>query len=87
MVQKSDVFSLSDPSVERYRVQWVPEYCRHNQTRPMEKVITQVTQVHPKQKTNTVKQHEATQLDCVSKLEADLHLIFFIVSVGPGELH
>lgn len=33
---------LSDPSIRRYRVQWVPEYCSHNQTRGMEKVITQV---------------------------------------------
>ncbi|XP_067116797.1 anosmin-1a [Osmerus mordax] len=33
--------SSPDPSIVRYRVQWVPEYCRHNQTTPMEKVITQ----------------------------------------------
>ncbi|KAM4602163.1 anosmin-1a [Polymixia lowei] len=35
--------SSTDPSVVRYRVQWVPEYCGHNQTRPMEKLITQET--------------------------------------------
>ncbi|XP_071381897.1 anosmin-1-like [Centroberyx affinis] len=33
--------SSTDPSVERYRVQWGPEYCAHNRTRPVEKIITQ----------------------------------------------
>ncbi|XP_056157053.1 anosmin-1a [Lampris incognitus] len=31
----------TDPSVVRYRVQWGPEYCGHNLTRPTEKLITQ----------------------------------------------
>ncbi|XP_044044342.1 anosmin-1a isoform X2 [Siniperca chuatsi] len=30
-----------DPSVEFYRIQWGPEYCGNNQTRPMEKTSTQ----------------------------------------------
>uniref|UniRef100_A0A3Q0QZW8 Anosmin 1a n=1 Tax=Amphilophus citrinellus TaxID=61819 RepID=A0A3Q0QZW8_AMPCI len=29
-----------DPSAEFYRIQWGPEYCGHNQTRPVEKTIT-----------------------------------------------
>ncbi|XP_055370270.1 anosmin-1a isoform X2 [Betta splendens] len=33
--------SSADPSVERYRVQWGPEYCRNNQTRPAQKTSTQ----------------------------------------------
>ncbi|XP_028254076.1 anosmin-1-like isoform X1 [Parambassis ranga] len=33
--------SSADPSVEAYRVQWGPEHCVHNQTRPMEKTRTQ----------------------------------------------
>ncbi|KAM3585190.1 uncharacterized protein V6R79_010009 [Siganus canaliculatus] len=33
--------SSMDPSIEFYRVQWGPEYCGHNQTRPMEKTTTQ----------------------------------------------
>ncbi|XP_040888749.1 anosmin-1a [Toxotes jaculatrix] len=33
--------SSTDPSVEFYRIQWGPEYCGHNQTRPMEKTVTQ----------------------------------------------
>ncbi|XP_008282313.1 anosmin-1a [Stegastes partitus] len=31
----------TDPSVEFYRIQWGPEYCGYNQTRPMEKTTTQ----------------------------------------------
>ncbi|XP_036946286.1 anosmin-1a isoform X1 [Acanthopagrus latus] len=31
----------TDPSVESYRIQWGPEHCSHNQTRPMEKTSTQ----------------------------------------------
>ncbi|KAL1021841.1 hypothetical protein UPYG_G00018750 [Umbra pygmaea] len=32
----------TDPAVIRYRVQWVPEYCGHNQTKKgMDKIITQ----------------------------------------------
>ncbi|KAJ8003593.1 hypothetical protein DPEC_G00149950 [Dallia pectoralis] len=31
----------SDPSVVRYRIQWVPEYCGHNQTKAVDKLITQ----------------------------------------------
>uniref|UniRef100_A0A4W6EJ10 Anosmin 1a n=1 Tax=Lates calcarifer TaxID=8187 RepID=A0A4W6EJ10_LATCA len=31
----------TDPSVEFYRIQWGPEYCAHNQTRPMDKISTQ----------------------------------------------
>ncbi|XP_035485786.2 anosmin-1 isoform X1 [Scophthalmus maximus] len=33
--------SSTDPSVELYRIQWGPEYCGHNQTRPTEKTSTQ----------------------------------------------
>uniref|UniRef100_A0A3B4VBD8 Anosmin 1a n=1 Tax=Seriola dumerili TaxID=41447 RepID=A0A3B4VBD8_SERDU len=33
--------SSTDPSVEFYRIQWGPEYCAHNQTRPLEKTSTQ----------------------------------------------
>ncbi|XP_047194973.1 anosmin-1a isoform X2 [Hippoglossus stenolepis] len=33
--------SSPDPSVEFYRIQWGPEYCGHNQTRPMEKTSSQ----------------------------------------------
>ncbi|KAE8278762.1 Anosmin-1 [Larimichthys crocea] len=33
--------SSMDPPVEFYRIQWGPEYCGHNQTRPMEKISTQ----------------------------------------------
>lgn len=33
----------TDPSVESYRIQWGPEHCSHNHTRPMEKTSTQVT--------------------------------------------
>ncbi|XP_029306275.1 anosmin-1a [Cottoperca gobio] len=33
--------SNTDPSTELYRVQWGPEYCGHNQTRPIEKSSTQ----------------------------------------------
>ncbi|XP_044201353.1 anosmin-1a isoform X1 [Thunnus albacares] len=33
--------SSTDPSVEFYRIQWGPEYCGHNQTRPTEKTVTQ----------------------------------------------
>ncbi|KAG8004700.1 Anosmin-1 [Nibea albiflora] len=32
---------LRIPPVEFYRIQWGPEYCGHNQTRPMEKISTQ----------------------------------------------
>ncbi|XP_019959396.2 anosmin-1a isoform X1 [Paralichthys olivaceus] len=32
--------SSPDPSVEFYRIQWGPEFCGHNQTRPMEKTST-----------------------------------------------
>uniref|UniRef100_A0A667X3R8 Anosmin 1a n=1 Tax=Myripristis murdjan TaxID=586833 RepID=A0A667X3R8_9TELE len=35
------VYWQGNPSVERYRIQWGPEYCAHNHTRPMEKIITQ----------------------------------------------
>uniref|UniRef100_A0A665TAN3 Anosmin 1a n=1 Tax=Echeneis naucrates TaxID=173247 RepID=A0A665TAN3_ECHNA len=31
----------TDPSVEFYRIQWGPEYCARNQTRPLEKTSTQ----------------------------------------------
>ncbi|KAM8873055.1 anosmin-1a [Synchiropus picturatus] len=31
----------TDPSVEVYKVQWGPEFCSHNVTRPMEKTVTQ----------------------------------------------
>uniref|UniRef100_A0A7N8XX08 Anosmin 1 n=1 Tax=Mastacembelus armatus TaxID=205130 RepID=A0A7N8XX08_9TELE len=30
----------TDPSLEFYRIQWGPEYCGHNQTRPTEKIST-----------------------------------------------
>ncbi|KAM9328467.1 anosmin-1a [Pholidichthys leucotaenia] len=30
----------TDPSVELYRIQWGPEYCGHNETRPLEKTST-----------------------------------------------
>uniref|UniRef100_A0A673VQ86 Anosmin 1a n=1 Tax=Salmo trutta TaxID=8032 RepID=A0A673VQ86_SALTR len=30
----------TDPTVVRYRVQWVPEYCGHNQTKGVDKIIT-----------------------------------------------
>uniref|UniRef100_A0A8C7YFC4 Anosmin 1 n=1 Tax=Oryzias sinensis TaxID=183150 RepID=A0A8C7YFC4_9TELE len=30
-----------DPSVSRYHVQWMPEYCNHNETRGPEKSVTQ----------------------------------------------
>ncbi|XP_026217181.1 anosmin-1a isoform X2 [Anabas testudineus] len=33
--------SSTDHSVEFYRIQWGPEYCRNNQSRPMEKTNTQ----------------------------------------------
>ncbi|KAK2856695.1 hypothetical protein Q5P01_005430 [Channa striata] len=33
--------SSTDSSVEFYRIQWGPEHCRHNQSRPMEKASTQ----------------------------------------------
>lgn len=33
---------VTDPSVSRYHVQWVPEYCSHNETRGPEKSVTQV---------------------------------------------
>ncbi|KAM7375003.1 hypothetical protein PAMA_014204 [Pampus argenteus] len=33
--------SSTDAPVEFYRIQWGPEYCGHNQTRPTEKTITQ----------------------------------------------
>lgn len=32
----------SDPSVSRYHVQWMPEFCSHNETRGPEKSVTQV---------------------------------------------
>jgi len=35
--------SFSDPMVNRYRVQWSPEFCSHNGSRTQEKLITQVT--------------------------------------------
>ncbi|XP_020338179.1 anosmin-1-like [Oncorhynchus kisutch] len=31
----------TDPTVVRYRVQWVPEYCGHNQTKGVDNIITQ----------------------------------------------
>ncbi|XP_037618185.1 anosmin-1a [Sebastes umbrosus] len=33
--------SSTDPSVDFYRIQWGPEYCGHNRTRPAEKTSTQ----------------------------------------------
>ncbi|CAB1327994.1 unnamed protein product, partial [Coregonus sp. 'balchen'] len=30
-----------NPTVVRYRVQWVPDYCGHNQTKGVDKIITQ----------------------------------------------
>lgn len=33
---------FSDPTVSRYHVQWMPEYCSHNETRGPEKSVTQV---------------------------------------------
>ncbi len=38
---------LSDPSVSRYHVQWMPEYCSHNETRGPEKSVTQVSPQQP----------------------------------------
>ncbi|XP_042337358.1 anosmin-1-like, partial [Plectropomus leopardus] len=35
--------SSTDPSADFYRVQWGPEYCGHNKTKPMEKTTTQET--------------------------------------------
>ncbi len=35
--------SFSDPTVNRYRVQWSPEFCSHNGSRTQEKLVTQVT--------------------------------------------
>lgn len=35
--------SVADPSVTRYHVQWLPEYCSHNETRGPEKSVTQVS--------------------------------------------
>ncbi|XP_061908152.1 anosmin-1a isoform X2 [Entelurus aequoreus] len=35
--------SSTDPSVEYYRIQWVPEYCEHNQTAQRKKTNTQGT--------------------------------------------
>ncbi|KAA0722251.1 Anosmin-1 [Triplophysa tibetana] len=32
---------ISDPTVNRYRVQWSPEFCSHNGSRTQEKLITQ----------------------------------------------
>lgn len=34
---------VSDPAVSRYHVQWMPEYCSHNETRGPEKSVTQVS--------------------------------------------
>lgn len=36
------VLGSSDPSVSRYHVQWMPEFCSHNETRGPEKSVTQV---------------------------------------------
>ncbi|XP_033471528.1 anosmin-1a isoform X1 [Epinephelus lanceolatus] len=38
--------SSKDPSADLYRIQWGPEHCGHNQTRPMEKTTTQETFVN-----------------------------------------
>lgn len=38
-----NAFSVADPSVTRYHVQWLPEYCSHNETRGPEKSVTQVS--------------------------------------------
>ncbi|XP_061833719.1 anosmin-1-like isoform X1 [Nerophis lumbriciformis] len=35
--------SSTDPSVEYYRIQWIPEYCEHNQTAQRKKTNTQGT--------------------------------------------
>lgn len=40
-------FSVADPSVTRYHVQWLPEYCSHNETRGPEKSVTQVSPCPP----------------------------------------
>lgn len=31
-----------DPSIEYYIIHWGPEFCGHNQTKPMEKTTSQV---------------------------------------------
>lgn len=38
-----NAFCVADPSVTRYHVQWLPEYCSHNETRGPEKSVTQVS--------------------------------------------
>lgn len=43
-VTSSHPLFVSDPSVSRYHVQWMPEYCSHNETRGPEKSVTQVSQ-------------------------------------------
>lgn len=42
---KSVVAVPIDSSVGRFRVQWTPEVCSHNQTRTTEKIHTEVTMV------------------------------------------
>lgn len=37
------ILFVSDPTVSRYHVQWMPEYCSHNETRGPEKSVTQVS--------------------------------------------
>lgn len=41
------LFNISDPTVSRYHVQWMPEYCSHNETRGPEKSVTQVSPWQP----------------------------------------
>lgn len=41
------MFNISDPTVSRYHVQWMPEYCSHNETRGPEKSVTQVSLWQP----------------------------------------
>jgi len=38
---------ITDPTVSRYHVQWMPEYCSHNETRGPEKSVTRVSLRQP----------------------------------------
>jgi len=56
---------VSDPTVSRYHVQWMPEYCSHNETRGPEKSVTQVSS-QPFLTEAPVRERSAENYDLIS---------------------
>lgn len=73
---------VSDPTVSRYHVQWMPEYCSHNETRGPEKSVTQVS---PRQLLTRSAQPIELWLDQQLCAMQSTHLTFCVMLRG-GQL-